>query len=115
MANPQEQNLASLIISIIILIIVIILIIIVCCGYNNGNNGNNGNQPLHLGLAAAAAYQYGRINKNNFGLANNDGGIDAAGMGGTCVGVKNIGHNCFTNVYSQPGHCIAGSICVPNA
>jgi uncharacterized protein (UPF0333 family) len=66
----QEQNLASLIISIIILIIVIVLIIIVCCGYNNGNNGNNGNQspPPHIqnpGLAAAAAYKYG-MNKDNF-------------------------------------------------
>jgi hypothetical protein len=72
MGNSQEQNLASLIISIIILIIVIILIIIVCCGYNNGNYGNNygynQSPPPRIqnpGLAAAAAYKYG-MNKNNF-------------------------------------------------
>ena len=67
MPEPNQKNLASLIISIIILIIVIILIIIVCCGYNNNNNNNNNNQPYvqnPQAAALAAAYMYNK--KNNF-------------------------------------------------
>ena len=61
----DQQNLASLIISIIILIIVIVLIIIVCCGYNNNNNNNNQpyvQNPQAAALAAALAYKQ----KNNY-------------------------------------------------
>jgi uncharacterized protein YxeA len=58
----DQQNLASLIISIIILIIVIVLIIIVCCGYNTNNNTNNNQPYLQNPQAAALAYKQ----KNNF-------------------------------------------------
>ena len=58
----QEQNLASLIISIIILVIVIILIIIVCCGYNSNNNYNYKNNfaPNNGGTAQCDTYTKGQ-------------------------------------------------------
>jgi hypothetical protein len=63
---PDQQNLASLIISIIILIIVIVLIIIVCCGYNNNNNNQPYLQnPQRAAALGAGAYKYNQ-NKNNF-------------------------------------------------
>jgi hypothetical protein len=66
MANPQEPQLASLIISIIILIIVIILIIIVCCGY-----ANNTNQPRIKNPQAAIAAAMYKNQKNNFETEDN--------------------------------------------
>jgi hypothetical protein len=105
MANLQEQNLASLIISIIILIIVIILIIIVCCGYYNNNYGNYNNPRIQNPGLAAAAYQYkmGGGNKNNFNT-NGLGGCSA-----TCC-TKAEGQACKTEGWAHlDGVCELGA------
>jgi hypothetical protein len=119
----QEQNLASLIISIIILIIVIILIIIVCCNCYNNNYGNNyyyGNQPPSPRPAAlaAVAYQYGKnrgYNKNNFGSMNNNNNND--NNNGQCY-KGNTGNLCKTIVnfdgvsYTYNGKCGVHANCL---
>jgi flagellar basal body-associated protein FliL len=62
-SDPNQGQIASLIISIIILIIVIILIIIVCCNmYNTNNNTQQPRIQNPQAAALAAVYKY----KNNF-------------------------------------------------